>query len=128
MVATEQLRKEVLTQAENAVRAFNSGDVELLDRLFAEEAISVTEDGKTVTGAERKAGRAELLALRPVMTATVVESYVTRDTALLVVEWSIEVTAAANGPQRIAGTALDVLRRRGDDWLYVIDNPYGKDI
>lgn len=128
MVATEQLRDEVLTQAENAVRAFNSGDVELLDRLFAEDAISVTEDGKSVTGAERKAGRAELLALGPVMTAAVVEAYVTSDTALLVVEWSIELAAAPGGPRRHAGTALDVLRRRGDDWLYVIDNPYGKDI
>ncbi|MFJ8844695.1 YybH family protein [Streptomyces cyaneofuscatus] len=128
MVATEQLTKQVLTQAENAVRAINSGDAELLDRLFADDAISVLEDGKTVTGAERKAGRAELLALGPVMTAAVVESYVTSDTALLVVEWSIEVAATADGPRRLSGTALDVLRRRGDDWLYVIENPYGKDI
>ncbi|MHA7961221.1 YybH family protein [Streptomyces sp. L500] len=119
----EELTAQVLARAEEAVRAFNAGDAAALDRLFAEDAVSVLEDGSVVSGNERTAGRAELLALRPVMTARVLESYVTSDTALLVVDWSVEA-----GTERQGGTALDVLRRRGDTWLYVIDNPYGTKI
>ncbi|MFF5369741.1 YybH family protein [Streptomyces sp. NPDC013187] len=124
----KDLNQQVLARAELAVSAFNSGDVATLDRLFAVDAISVQEDGSVLSGPARTEGRAEVLALRPVMTARVLESYVTSDTALLVVDWSIEVDTAEGGPERHSGTALDVLRRRGDDWLYVIDNPYGTQI
>ncbi|MFG2557029.1 YybH family protein [Streptomyces sp. NPDC048581] len=127
-VASDELTKEVLAHAENYVRAFNSGDPAAVDRLYTEDAVSVWEKGKPVSGAERRAGLAEYLAQQPVMKIEILESYVISDTALLAVDWTIDIPTP-QGTERQQGVGVDVLRRGGDgQWRFAIDNPYGTDI
>jgi uncharacterized protein (TIGR02246 family) len=108
------------------VKAFNSGDIETLDRMYTDDAISVWEPGNPLSGQARKDALREFIALRPKMTASLRESHVTGDTALLVVDWTIDVTDA-EGEQRMSGTGLDVLRRGQDGkWRFAVDNPFGE--
>ncbi|MEU5980302.1 nuclear transport factor 2 family protein [Streptomyces sp. NPDC047315] len=111
------------------LQAFNSGDVERLDRLYAQDAISVWEPGNPLTGRARRDSLAAFLALGPRMTAELREAFVTDDTALLVIDWSIEIDAAEDGgggTERMAGTGVDVLRLGADGtWRFVVDNPFG---
>ncbi|MBT2426315.1 nuclear transport factor 2 family protein [Streptomyces sp. ISL-112] len=124
---SDELAKEVLAHSENYVRAFNSGDPAAVDSLYTEDAVSVWEPGKPVSGAERRAGLAEYLARKPVMAIQVLESYVTSDTALLAVDWTIDIPSPV-GPERQRGIGVDVLRRGTDgQWRFAIDNPYGTD-
>jgi ketosteroid isomerase-like protein len=55
---------------------------------------------------------------------------VTSDTALLVVDWTIDIPETANaGSEHHSGIGLDVLRRGGDgQWRFAIDNPYGREL
>ncbi|MFE4384382.1 YybH family protein [Streptomyces cyaneofuscatus] len=122
---SDELVGEVLAHAESYVRAFNSGDPTAVDRLYTEDAVSVWEKGKPVSGAERRAGLAEYLAQGPVMKIDVLETYVTSDTAMLAVDWTIEIP----GAERQQGIGVDILRRGADGrWLFAIDNPYGSDV
>jgi ketosteroid isomerase-like protein len=104
------------------VRAMNAGHVEAVLNLYTEDAVSVWDPEKPISGAEHRAAVEEFMAQRPVMRAELKESYVTGDTALLVVDWEI----AVEGSETLTGTGLDVLRL-GDDgkWRYAIDNPFG---
>lgn len=108
------------------VEAFNTGDIETLDGLYTEDAISVWEPGKPLSGQARKDALREFVAAGPKMTAEVRESHITGDTALLVVDWSIDVTTE-EGEQHLNGTGLDVLRRGQDGvWRFAVDNPFGQ--
>jgi uncharacterized protein (TIGR02246 family) len=128
-VTSDELTAEVIQHAERYVRTFNSGDSAALDQLYADDAVIVWEKGQPVSGKERRAAAADFLALRPRMTTTVKESYVTHDAALLVVEWTIDVDDPEGGTEQLQGTGLDVLRRGADGtWRFSIDNPYGKDL
>ncbi|AUG80449.1 hydrolase [Kitasatospora sp. MMS16-BH015] len=107
------------------VQAFNSGDVEAVNRMYTEDAISVWQPGQPLTGQARKEALAEFLSMRPTMTAELREKHVTGNTALLVVDWQIDVTTP-EGPEHLQGTGLDVLRRGEDGkWRFAIDNPFG---
>ncbi|MFJ8313925.1 MULTISPECIES: YybH family protein [unclassified Streptomyces] len=108
------------------VQAFNSGDIATLDRMYTEDAISVWEPGNPLSGQARKDALREFIALKPKMTAKLRESHITGDTALLVVDWSIDVTTP-EGDQHLTGTGLDVLRRGPDGgWLFAVDNPFSE--
>ncbi|SDD09527.1 YybH family protein [Actinokineospora iranica] len=121
----EVLVTSVLEHAESYVRAFNSGDPAALDSHYTDDAVTVWEKGVALSGEARRAGMAEFLAQQPKITTTVLESHVTEDTALLVVDWTIDIP----GGERLSGIGTDVLRRgAGGQWLFAIDNPYGKDI
>ncbi|MBW4716728.1 YybH family protein [Saccharothrix obliqua] len=104
------------------VRAMNSGDVEAVLSLYTEDAVSVWDPEKPISGEEHERAVREFMAQKPVMRAEVKESYVTGDTTLLVVDWSFDVP----GSETLTGTGLDVLRRGEDGkWRYAIDNPFG---
>lgn len=108
------------------VQAFNSGDIETLDRMYTDDAISVWEPGNPLSGQARKDALREFIALKPKMTVNLRESHVTGDTALLVVDWTIDVTDP-EGEQHLSGTGLDVLRRGQDGkWRFAVDNPFGE--
>ncbi|GEC10484.1 hypothetical protein SSP24_81390 [Streptomyces spinoverrucosus] len=108
------------------VRTFNEGDADAINRLYTEEAVSVWEPGKPLSGAERKANLAEFLTLRPKLTAKIRESHVTTDTALLSVDWTMEIDGEDGKRESFGGLATDVLRRGADgNWRYAIDDPYG---
>lgn len=124
-VDTVDLVREAEDHGHRYVAAFNAGDIAVLDTMYTEDAISVWEPGSPLTGEARKAALGEFIALKPKMTASLRESHVTGDTALLVVDWTIEVSTP-EGDQRLSGVGLDVLRRRGGQWLFAVDNPYGE--
>lgn len=124
-VDTIDLAREAEEHGNRYVAAFNAGDVATLDTMYTEDAISVWEPGVPLSGQARKDALRELIAQKPKMTATLRESHVTGDTALLVVDWVIELTTP-EGEERLSGVGLDVLRRRDGEWLFAVDNPYGE--
>jgi uncharacterized protein (TIGR02246 family) len=108
------------------VEAFNSGDLDAINQMYTEDAVSVWKPGNPVTGKARKAALAELISRKPKMTATLRESHVTGDTALLVVDWTIEIPTPEGG-EHLKGVGLDVLRLGADgQWRFAIDNPFGE--
>ncbi|MFJ8046412.1 YybH family protein [Kitasatospora sp. NPDC096147] len=121
-----ELASDAVEHGELYVRAFNSGDADAVNRMYTEDAISVWEPGRPLTGQARKDALAEFLSMRPTMRAKLLESHVTSGTALLVVDWEIDVTTP-EGPQHLKGTGLDVLRRGADGkWRFAVDNPFGE--
>ncbi|GGZ35967.1 hypothetical protein GCM10010387_32720 [Streptomyces inusitatus] len=110
---------------EQYVHAFNSGEFDVVRRFYTEEAVSAWDPEKPLTGAEREESLAGFLALGPRMTARIRESHVTRDTALLTVEWSIDIDSDGTR-ERLAGIATDVLSADAEGgWRYAVDAPYG---
>ncbi|MFD0205377.1 MULTISPECIES: YybH family protein [Saccharothrix] len=107
------------------VRAFNSGDPDLLLALYADDAVSVWE-GQAMTGQPRRDALAEILGGGPKMTATIRESHVTADAALMIVDWMVETPQPDGTTETMSGQAVDVLRRAADGrWRHVIDHPHG---
>ncbi len=108
------------------VRAFNAGDPDIVNRLYTDEAVSVWDPDNPLSGQARRESVAEFMAQKPKMTAVVRESYITNDTALMVVDWTIDATDEDGAPVQHTGVGLDVLRRGPDGkWRYAIDNPHG---
>ncbi|MFD3700874.1 YybH family protein [Streptomyces sp. NPDC058646] len=119
----EDLEKHI----ESYLTAFNAGDAEAVNRHYTDEAIAVWEPGSPISGKERRDYVVEFLATqKPTMQADVREAYVTGDTALLVVDWKMEVAGPDDTREHLEGSALDVMRRDEDgNWLYAIDDPFG---
>ncbi|WP_175410356.1 nuclear transport factor 2 family protein [Streptomyces sp. TRM64462] len=110
------------------VEAFNAGDFDAVDGFYTEEAVAVWEPGRPLTGQARRDYQREFLARRPKMTATPRQSFVTSDTALMIVDWVIETVDDAGEPERLEGVGVDVLRLGEDGiWRYAVDDPYGQD-
>ncbi|MEV7683391.1 nuclear transport factor 2 family protein [Streptomyces sp. NPDC088341] len=107
--------------------AFNAGDFDAVDSFYTEEAVAVWEPGKPLTGQARRDYQREFLTRKPRMTAVPRQTFVTGDTALLIVDWVIETVDEAGAPERLEGVGVDVLRL-GDDsvWRYAVDDPYGQ--
>jgi uncharacterized protein (TIGR02246 family) len=104
------------------VRAMNTGDPDAVLSLYTEDAVSVWDPEKPISGDEHRQALKDYMTKRPVMRAEVKESYVAGDTALLVVDWSFDI----EGEEPLSGTGLDVLRKGPDGkWRYAIDNPFG---
>jgi uncharacterized protein (TIGR02246 family) len=124
VLLTDDAEKHIERYAE----AFNSGDAELLDQMYTEDAVAIWGTDEPLTGQARRDYVAAFLARRPVMTARTRHSYITGDTALMVVEWSIDVPASDDEPaEHHEGVGLDVLRRGADGrWRHAIDDPYGE--
>ncbi|GAA2592808.1 hypothetical protein GCM10010435_84780 [Winogradskya consettensis] len=123
-----ELTSDAAKQTEIYVRAFNAGDAGKLNQLYTDDAVSIWEPGRPLTGQAHRDALAEFLAQRPVMAATVRHSYVTGDTTLLVVDWTITTEEASGEKQELAGVGLDVLRLGPDGkWRYAIDNPFGEE-
>lgn len=123
-----ELANEIERQTEFYVQAFNSGDADAVNRMYTDQAVTVWEPEKPLTGQERKDCVAAFLKRRPTMMAKTRHAYVTGDTALLVVDWSIDTTGSDGEQEHFEGVGLDVLRRdRDGNWRYAIDHPYGED-
>ncbi|KOV91072.1 MULTISPECIES: YybH family protein [unclassified Streptomyces] len=125
-----ELPKELEAHLESYVAAFNSGDAESVNAHYTEAGIIVWEKGNPVSGADRRAAITEFLAtMQPHIETEVREAYVTGDTALLVVDWTMEVnTASGAGREHLRGVGLDVLRKQADgSWLYAVDDPFGEE-
>ncbi|MFP3991524.1 SgcJ/EcaC family oxidoreductase [Streptomyces sp. E11-3] len=123
------LPREIEEHIESYVTAMNAGDADAVNSHYTEEAVAVWEPGSPLTGQARRAYVKEFLATqRPEMDAVVREAYVTGDTTLLVVDWTMVVTNEEGVRERLTGVGLDVLRRQDDGgWLYAIDDPFGEE-
>jgi ketosteroid isomerase-like protein len=105
------------------MRAFNSGDGELFDRLYRDDAIS-NLSGAPLTGAARTAFIKEFLATGPALTSTVQHAYTTDQTTLIIVRYSIDMNGPDGEPIHIDGTCTDVLVRGADGrWIMAVDRP-----
>lgn len=106
--------------------AFNSGSPEALARVYAPDAVFVARPGDQVTGPGLAAANAEFQSLGLPVRVSPRHTYVSGDTALLIVDWMIDGTGTDGEHVHIEGTATDVARRGSDGlWRYVIDNPFG---
>jgi ketosteroid isomerase-like protein len=124
---TFELTGDVDEHVDLYVRAFNSGNADALNRMYTDEAVAVWERGVPLRGVEREQYISGFLATGPRMTAKTRHKYVTGDTALLVVDWTMD-SIDENGEQvHTEGIGLDVLRLGEDGkWRYAVDDPYGE--
>ncbi|MEV0000348.1 YybH family protein [Streptomyces sp. NPDC048370] len=126
-MANIELTDDATKHTDLYVRAINSGDAAAVNAMYTPEAVAAWEKGKPLTGREREEYVEEFLKLKPVMTATTRHAYVTADTALLVVDWTMEIVHPDGTKENGEGVGLDVLRRGEDGkWRYAIDDPYGE--
>ncbi|MFG3410101.1 YybH family protein [Streptomyces sp. NPDC048142] len=122
-----QLTNDVEKHTALYVEAFNAGDLDAVDAMYTEEAVAVWEPGIPLTGQARLDATREFLARGPKMTAVPRQSFVTGDTALLIVDWTIDTKDANGKPEHLSGVGVDVLRKGEDgNWRYAIDDPYGE--
>ncbi len=123
------LTSDVEKHTDLYIKAFNSGDADAVNAMYTEEAVAVWEPGKPLTGQARKDSIAEFMSRGATIEAKVRQSFVTKDTALLIVDWNIDTTSAEGEPEHLEGVGVDVLRLGEDGkWRYAIDDPYGQDI
>jgi uncharacterized protein (TIGR02246 family) len=109
------------------VRAFNAGDAEAVNRLYTDDAVAVWEPGVVLTGDERRRHVEQEIARGATLRAETRDAFVTGDTALLIVDWTMTATDESGVVEELAGVATDVLRRGEDGkWRYAIDDPYGE--
>lgn len=107
--------------------AFNAGDFEAMDAFYTEEAVAVWEPGQPLSGQARRDYQRAFLAGRPQIATKTLQSFITGDTALLIVDWTIDMVDENGEPERLQGTGVDVLRLGEDGiWRYAIDDPYGQ--
>lgn len=122
------LTHDVQQHTDLYVEAFNSGDADAVNGMYTEEAVAVWEPGKPLTGRAREDYVREYLQQKPVMQAKVRHSFVTGDTALLIVDWTIRIGQADGGTEEQEGVGVDVLRKGLDgNWRYAIDDPFGEE-
>ncbi|WP_434598916.1 YybH family protein [Streptomyces sp. A5-4] len=122
-----QLTDNVEKHTAMYVEAFNSGDFETVESFYTEEAVAVWEPGKPLTGDARREYQREFFKSAPKMTAVPRQTFVTGDTALLIVDWTIDTVDADGKPEHLEGVGVDVLRLGEDNvWRYAIDDPYGQ--
>lgn len=120
-----ELASDIEEHQELFGKVFNSNDADTVNAMYTDDAVAVWEPGKPLTGQARKDNVAEFLSRGPTVEAKVRQSFVTKDTAMLIVDWTIDTTSAEGEPEHLEGIAVDVLRRGEDGkWRYSIDNPY----
>ncbi|MEW1614490.1 MULTISPECIES: SgcJ/EcaC family oxidoreductase [unclassified Streptomyces] len=122
-----QLTDNVEKHTAAYVEAFNAGDFETVESFYTEDAVAVWEPGKALSGDARRAYQREFLKSKPKMTAVPRHTFVTGDTALLIVDWTIDTVDADGQPEHLKGVGVDVLRLGEDNvWRYAIDDPFGE--
>ncbi|MEU0493402.1 YybH family protein [Nocardiopsis changdeensis] len=106
--------------------AFNSGDPDLVERVYEEDGILVLDPAAPLTGAARREGNARFMSLGVPIAVSPRHVHQAGDIAFLIVDWEVRGTGPDGREVDIRGTATDVARRGADGlWRYVIDNPFG---
>ncbi|MFI8828840.1 YybH family protein [Streptomyces sp. NPDC053431] len=117
------LTDDPIQQSDVFLRAFNTHDGAIFDRLYRDDSIS-NLSGKPLSGPERTEAITELLAQKPRMKATYKRSYTTSDTMLVVADYEIEVPTPDGGHTTLVGSCTDVMTKDADGrWFVAIDRP-----
>lgn len=129
-MASEPIAKYVASDIEQHQdlfgQAFNSGDPDAVNAMYTEDAVGVWDPGVPLSGQARRDRVREFMSYGPTVDATVLQTLVSGNHAMLVVDWVIDTKDDDGNPERLEGVAIDVLLRGEDgNWRYVIDNPYG---
>ena len=106
---------------------FNSRNVEEMMELYAPEAVFVANDGRTITDRSEIAAQFQRdMNLGLPLKAKVRHVFVGKDTAQIVVDWSIDGKGPDGKDVHLGGSASDIVRRGADGhWRYIIDNNQG---
>jgi ketosteroid isomerase-like protein len=68
----------------------------------------------------------QFLAAKVPIKLTVRQVFESGDTALLIVDWSMNGTTPDGKAMDLAGSGSDVVKKKKDGtWVYVINNPFG---
>jgi uncharacterized protein (TIGR02246 family) len=106
--------------------AVNAADLDGLLALLAPDAVSRTVRGEVLTTAAAiKEDLAGLIAGNPRLVNTPRPVLTSGDTALMLIDWTLE-TDTPEGRASLAGTTTNVVRREGDaGWRLAVLNPMG---
>lgn len=102
--------------------AYNAHDAEAMLALYADDGMVVNPDQSVAIGREEVAVHIEhLFGHGGSMTSTNQFAFVNGDTALVGAAFELSFD---DGRQPITGRTAEVLVKRGDEWVYLIDNPF----
>ena len=107
--------------------ALNAGDLDALLGTFSNQATMRMTDGEVVQGpAALRNGLARLLALRPRIQSRVRRVLTSGNTALVLLDWTLNVTLPDGQPHEERGTATQVMEKgRDGGWRLLVSNPSG---
>lgn len=107
--------------------ALNAGDLDALLGTFSNQATMRMTDGEVVQGpAALRNGLARLLALRPRIHNQVRRVLTSGNTALVLLDWTLNVTLPDGQPHEERGTATQVMEKgRDGGWRLLVSNPSG---
>lgn len=108
-------------------RAYNSGKVENLNRLFEPDAKIVNKNGGIITGInEINQEHSGLLKIGGKMTSINKYCIVFEEIALLKADWKIDTLDENGNKIEIKGLSTEIIRKqKNGNWLYIVDNPFG---
>ncbi|MGF6851354.1 alpha/beta fold hydrolase [Paraburkholderia sp. CI3] len=108
--------------------ALNAGDLDGLLGLFSNQATMRMTDGEVVreSPAELRSGLAQLLRMRPRIRNAVRRVLPSGDIALVLLDWTLNVTLPDGQQHEECGTATQVMEKcRDGGWRLRISNPLG---
>jgi uncharacterized protein (TIGR02246 family) len=107
--------------------ALNAGDVDAVLALFSPDATMRTPAGEVINGeAELREETARTVAAGAHLTNKPRLCLTGDDTALVVVDWTLDVTAPDGTRVSPTGTTISVARRSpGGSWRFTVLNPLG---
>ena len=93
--------------------------------LYESDAVFAPQPGVVHVGTEAiRSALAPMLGLSPRMETRIASVHVASDTALVVVDWTLQGVAPDGGAVSQGGRSADVLRRQADGtWRVLIDHP-----
>ena len=108
----------------------NSGDLDRLLKLYDPACSLVQRDGNVATGhAAIREVLGRLVAMQPKFSSKVVKVVKAGDNlAMVYSDWTMSAPGPDGPPIERGGKAIEVIRRQRDGtWLFVLDDPYGRD-
>ena len=107
--------------------ALNAGDVEAILALFSPDATMRTPAHEVLTGSDELRGEiVRTVAAGAHLTNRARFCLIGDDTALVIVDWTLEATAPDGTRATSTGTTANVARRSADGtWRFTVLNPLG---
>lgn len=107
--------------------ALNTGNLDLLLSLFEPEACFRASDGLMKQGLDAlRQEMGAMIAVKARLHNHLRHVMQSGATALIIVDWTLELVPPNSGPVRSEGTATNVLRYTADEgWRMLIANPQG---